>query len=286
MSMSAATLGINMEETVFVKFPGADHAETFMYDRVTNCDLIKMMLLPCCCLIVPWVSKTRQMKYALECTCCSGNWTVLINDALVGRTRMAACCENGCLFEVCPCLTCGGKLKMIAMEDGNHNEQFLLARNLFPCWPAVTACATVCVPLGTLCVSIDGCCKYCNGQQIKTITQPVYKGPWTRTSGVDPEKIGEFVITQRFNPIGLCCAAPTPMKYFFRPTSADGTKLSADAMSGLSMVLQLYRGMPSPCKVFSSGGGLQIPAGVPCADVGLDTEVSWMTVPEVMAMSS
>lgn len=286
MSMSAAALGINMEETVFVKFPGSANADTFMMDRIENCELIKMLMCPCCCLIVPWVSKSKQMKYALECTGCSCNWTVLLNDALVGRTRMPACCENGCMFECCPWLTCGGKFKMIGMNGADNVERFVIAKSLFPCWPCVQTCAITCAPLGAFCTQIDGCCKYCNGQQIKTITQPVYKGPWTRTSGEEPVQIGEFVITQRFHPVSCCVAVPTPMKYFFRPTSAEGTKLVGDDLAGLSMVLQLYRGMPAPCKVFGSGGGLQIPQGIPCTDVGLDTTVSWMTVPEVMAMSS
>jgi len=188
--------------------------------------------------------------------------------------------DNGLLFCLCPVLTCDGNIKVMGMDGGDGQEKFLFTKELFTCWPYVQACAQVCVPLGVCCNSMDGCKNYCSGTEFKTITQPVFKGPWKRGQG-NPEKIGEFVITQRFEPVGMCCAAPVPIKYYYKPLTPDGDNLVEDELAALSLVLQLYKGMPVPCKHFSPAG-FQVPTGVSCMDLGLMVQTKWNSVQDVL----
>eukprot|EP00927_Polykrikos_kofoidii_P031768 TRINITY_DN2723_c0_g1_i1.p1 TRINITY_DN2723_c0_g1~~TRINITY_DN2723_c0_g1_i1.p1 ORF type:complete len:327 (-),score=43.45 TRINITY_DN2723_c0_g1_i1:152-1036(-) len=276
-----ATIGIHVEETVFVDFPDEAGKEHFVKDHLDLGKLLQMMCCPICCLYVPWAGKKNKMEYYRECGLCKCPYAVKLNEKHVGKVHDVRCCDNGCMFCCCPILTCGGHAKIMGMDGQEGLEKFVFAKSLFPCWPLVQACAMVCAPLGFCCVGMDGCCNYCKGSEFKSITQPVYKGPWKRSDGTEPEKIGEFTTTQRFNPVCCCCAVGTPLKYYFRPTNEIGQKLVNDELAALSLVLQLYRGMPVPCAQCSPAG-FQMPYGIPCLDIGLGTRTSWRSVQEVM----
>lgn len=277
-----SSLGIHIEETVYLDIPGSGH-ESFVKDHVSLCKLCKMFMCPSCCLFVPLVSKNNKIEYYRDCGLCRCPYAVTLNGQKVGKVHRVKCCDNGCLFCMCPALTCGGKIKVLGMDGVGGTEKFIFAKSLFPCWPCVQACAVSCAPLGVCCVACDGCCQYCKGTEFKRITQPVYKGPWSRSSGVDPTKIGEFVITQRFNPICCCAAAPVPLRYYFKPTTQEGEQLAKEDLVTLALVLQIYRGMPAPCSLFQKAAAdFQMPTGVCCLDVGLDTQTQWSTVQEVM----
>merc|ERR1712137_1306975 len=92
------------------------------------------------------------------------------------------------------------------MIDPNNNQTIFFAKSLFPCWPCVQGFAQLCTPLGVFCVLCQGCCHYCKGTEIRTITQPVYKGNWSRTSGGEPQKSWRFrdVATVQSNWLLLC----------------------------------------------------------------------------------
>merc|ERR1719291_1167588 len=107
----------------------------------------------------------------------------------------------------------------MGMDGADGNEKFLFTKELFPCWPCIESLARGCVPLAGLWMGVSGCCHYCAGQEFFKIYQPVYNGGWTRSGGGDPEKIGEFVMSYRFNPCCCCCAIPTPMKFYFMPSN-------------------------------------------------------------------
>jgi len=278
-----ATIGMSTEETFFMRPPGAGVEDTYFLDRQDLTELVKMFCCPCCCVFVPWVSAKNKMKYSLDVKCCCDcTYKTELNGRFVGRTRGAGCCDNGWTFCLCPCLTCSGKVKLVGVEGHDGAEHFVFAKSIFPCWPLVQCLAQACGCTGLLCASMIGCYHYITGEQIKTITQPVYKGPWSRTGGTEPQKVGEFVTSQRFHPVTWCCAVPRPMQYYFKPTTADGTKIAETNLAALSMMLQIYRGMPAPCKMCSSCAEFQKPYGVSCLDVGLDTETSWQTVQQVL----
>jgi len=276
-----ATIGIHVEETVFVDFPSAEGKEHFVKDHVTIGRLCKMMCCPCCCLFVPWAGKNNKMEYIRECGLCKCPYAVMLNDVQVGKVHDVGCCDNGCMFCCCPILTCGGFIKVMGMDGKDGTEKFTFAKALFPCWPLVHTMAMFCAPIGCAAVGINGCCQYCSGSEFQSITQPVYKGPWSRSDGTDPEQIGEFTSTYRFSPQNCCCATGAPLKFYFKPTSELGQKLVDEDLAALSLVLQLYRGLPVPCKCCSPAG-FQQPSGVSCLDIGLGTRVTWRTVQDVM----
>lgn len=277
-------LGITTEETVWVTFPGGTQKEEFVKDHLTISKTCQMLFCPCCCVYVPFISKSRKMEYSRECGCCSCPYKVTLDETMAGRVKDVGCCDNGFLFWCCPMLTCGGYIKTLGMAGADDHEKFIFAKKLFPCWPCVGTFAAICIPMGVCCTQMDGCYHYCGGTEFKSITQPVFKGPWSRQMGNDPEKIGQFVITQRFNPCCCCCATPTPLRFHFEPDTAEGYKMAAEDRVALSLILQLYRGMPVPLKCFG-GPGFQMPMGTSCTDVGLMTNTHWSTVQEVMDRS-
>jgi hypothetical protein len=245
--------------------------------------MLQMLLLPCCCVYVPFASKTRKIEYARDCGLCSCPYRVELDGVKVGKVRDVGCCDNGCMFVCCPWLTCGGHVKIMGMDGTDGQEKFVFAKELFPCWPLVSACALGCAPLGMCVAGMDGCLQYCNGREFKSITQPVFKGPWNRSDG-EPHKVGQFVITQRYTPACCCLASPTPLQYYFEATSPEGQNLAKEDRVALSLALQLYRGMPVPFKCCSSAG-FQMPYGICCTDVGLMTTTTWSSVQEVLARS-
>jgi len=279
----AATLGINLEENCFITIPGGTQ-ETFVKDHLSIGKICQMMCCPICCAYVPLASKNRKIEYFRQCGCCKCSWAMNHDGQLAGKVKDVGCCDNGCLFGCCPCLTCGGKIKLMGMENGKGEEKFVFAEELFPCWPIAKACGMWCAPLAMCCLGCQGCCKYCSGTEFKSITQPVFKGGWKRSDGQDPEKIGEFVLTQRFEPVACCFAVPKPLRYYFKPASLEAEKLTTEEMASLAMVLQLYRGMPTPCKCCSPAG-FRIPWGLQCTDMGLMTHTSWSTVQDVLKAS-
>jgi len=278
-----STLGINIEETVVMDLPGSSN-EHFARDHKSVPQLVKEMLCPCCCISVPLVGAKNKIEYYRQCGVCSCPYAVKLNGEQVGRVKDVGCCDNGCMFCCCPCLTCSGKTKVMGMANKSGDEVFVFTKELFPCWPCLQSFAMGCAPLGMVCVGIDGCCHYCNGTEFKSITQPVYKGPWTR-GNPEPEKVGEMVITQRFRPVTPLLAIPTPLKYYFKPTSEAGAKLAVDELVTLSLAMQLYRGMPAPC-ANCSPAGFQMPTGVWCLDLGMQTKIMWSTLQQVMQHST
>lgn len=117
-----------------------------------------------------------------------------------------------------------------------------------------------------------------------TITQPVYAGPWDRSSGAEPEVVGSMNSAYRFVPMGLCCAFPKPLKVWFEPTSDKGRQVGADNIALLSVIMAIYRGLENPCKC--CGKDFQQPTGVCCLDLGLATQVTWRPLSEVMKDSA
>ena len=204
-----------------------------------------------------------------------------LNGQKVGKVHDVGCCDNGCRMCCCPCLVCSGKIKLMGMDGADGTEKFAFARTLFPCWPCIVTMGYACAPLGICCIGMSGCKNYCAGTEFRKITQPVYKGPWSAMSGQEPEKMGDFVMTQRFQPVSCCCAIPIPLKYYYVPTSEYGKSLGQQDLANLSLVLQLYRGLPVPCKQCSPTG-FAVPTGVWCLDCGLDTTVTWNSVQDIL----
>jgi hypothetical protein len=285
MAQSKATIGIHCEETIFIEFPGAGKREEFVKDHIDMGKLCQMMCCPACCLFIPWAGATTKMEYYRDPGCGKCPYAVSMNGTKVGKVHDVGCWDNGCMFVCCPILTCGGYVKLMGMDGHDGTEKFTFAKGLFPCWPCVQACAQFCGPIGMGCMAMSACCHYCSGSEFQRITQPVYKGPWKRTDGTDPEQIGNFIITNRFAPVNCCCAAPTPLKFYFKPTTPYGQQLISEDLTVLSLVLAIYRGLPAPCKCFSSAD-FQMPTGVSCLDLGLGTTVKWFTVTEVMRDSA
>jgi len=271
-----------VEEAVFVDFQDGKGREDFVRDHLEMSKICKMMCCPCCCLFVPWAGKTNKMEYRRECNGCSCPYAVTHNDKMAGRSHDVGCCDNGCLFCMCPWLTCSGHVKLMGMDNAQGEEKFTFLKELFACWPCVQAFAMGCAPLGVCCLAMNGCKHYCGGDEFLTITQPVYAGPWSRTDGKDPEEIGQMVMAYRFQPVTCCCAQPTPLKFYYKPTAPKGKELAPGDLTLLSLVLAIYRGLPVPCKLCSCNS-FQSPTGVWCLDCGMNTTYTWKTVQQVMA---
>jgi len=282
MDMNTARLGLNVEETMYIKDKnGID--EVFILDQLEIGKLFSDICCPVCCTHIPFTSEKRKMEYEKLCGCCGCKWGVNIDGNRVGAMTDVGCCENGCVFCCCPCLTCDGYIKVMGMQDANKAEKFVFLSKLSPCWPLVMGLGFLFSGFGALFASCEGCYNYTNGKSIKTITQPVYKGPWSRpkNGSEPPVKIGTFYLTQRWNPCCLCCAVPTPMRFYYKATTEEGANLATEEQSLLSMVLSLYRGLPTPCKICSAAG-FRTPTGIPCLDIGLETEVSWSEPRDVL----
>mmetsp|Transcript_63852 Transcript_63852/g.140604 ORF Transcript_63852/g.140604 Transcript_63852/m.140604 type:complete len:320 (-) Transcript_63852:361-1320(-) len=281
MDMNAARLGLNVEETLYLKDKNGIN-ENFILDQLPTDKLVQDVCCPVCCTHIPYVSEKHKLEYQKICGCCKCKWGVKVDDRDVGAMTDVGCCENGCLFCCCPCLTCDGHIKVMGMKDANKVEKFVFLSKLFPCWPLALACGFFFSGWGALYAGCEGCYNYTNGTSIKTITQPVYKGPWSRRSATaPPEQIGTFYITQRWNPCCLCMAIPTPLRYYYKPTTAEGAIVLTEEQSLLSLVLGLYRGLPGPCKVFSTAD-FRTPTGIPCLDIGLETQTSWSSPKDVL----
>lgn len=280
MDMNVARMGLTVEEHIHFKQPDGTN-EVFLLDKLEMSKLIMDMCCPVCCTHIPFTSDKRTMEYTKLCGLCSCRWAVSIDGVEVGAMKDVGCCENGCMFWCCPCLTCDGYAKVMGMANAGKEEKFVFAKKLMPCWPLAMACGAFVGALCIPCVSMQGCYNYINDTPIMTVSQPVYQGPWNRASNSEPPKaIGKFYSAFRWIPIGLCCACPLPMKYYYKATTPEGYNLGNDQPL-LAMVLSLYRGLPTPCKICSPAG-FQIPTGMPCFDIGLETETTWSNVRETM----
>jgi len=284
MNMDTARLGINVEETIYIKDRNGIN-EVFMLDQLDMTKLCQMICCPVCCTFVPLTSENRKMEYQKICGLCSCKWAVNIDERMVGGMKDVGCCENGCMFCCCPCFVCDGYAKVMGMVNANQEEKFVFTSKLFPCWPLVGALGLVFAGFGLLGVSMQGCYNYVNGTSVKTITQPVYAGPWKRGTNPEPPKqIGTFHLVQRFTPCGLCCACPTPMRAYYKATTPEGANITVEDHNILTLVLALYRGLPVPCKCLSPAG-FRSPTGIPCLDIGLQVEEKWSSPKQVLMES-
>lgn len=282
-----ATTGIQLTETMFLHAHNGQGRHTYFPDHVSVCDTLWMICCPSCCLKVPMINKKgNKITFSKGCGICSCPLQVKFHDELVGKIERPGCCDNGCCFCCCPWLNCSGHVKMMGVKhkdgQGNLKEKFVFTKELYACWPCIGACATFGVPCGMCYNSCDGCYQYTKGTECRTITQPVYDGPWSRGEG-NPTKIGEIITTERFYPVGLCCAAPVKMAYGFQPKIKKGHELSAEELSTMSLVLAMYRGMPHPWRC-CGGMPVQQPLGISCLDLGLGVKTEWKSVQEAMAM--
>lgn len=280
-----ASIGMNVEETLYINLPeGLQH---FVMDHIDIGDMCKMICCPLCFATVPWISQSRKMRYTRSCECCCNcPYRVFLDTKLAGKSHKVKCSDNGLCFCLCPIFTCNGHAKLVGFDDKNGDEKFVFAKDLYPCWPVAESIAVFCAPLGLCCNSMRGCCSYCGGNEFLSITQPVYKGPWNRSSGSEPEKIGNFVMSYRYKPIGCCCALPSPLKFYYKGTTLAGKQLDEEDMALMSLILAIYRGLPTPCPCAGGGAGFQKPTGVSCLDMGLNAEYKWQSVGEIMAESS
>lgn len=110
--------------------------------------------------------------------------------------------------------------------------------------------------------------------------------------------MGHMYQSYRFMPISCCCAAPSPLKFYYRPisegtgkeqgkeylSSEEAMKASLDALPLLTLTLAIYRGLPVPCRLCSPVD-FQAPSGVACLDLGLGTHTEWMSVQSLMSQS-
>lgn len=285
MDMNTARMGLTVEESVYIK--GKDGInEVFVKDQLDMSKLAQDLCFPACCTHIPFISEKRKMEYEKLCGPCSCRWAVNIDDKQVGAMKDVGCCDNGCLFCCCPCFVYDGYAKVMGMENANKDEKFVILSKLFPCWPLAMGLGCMFSGFGALFMAGEGCYKYVNGESIKTIAQPVYQGPWSRGKNAEPPKqIGTFYGSQRFTPICCCLACPTPMRFYYKATTPEGANLEMEEQTILGMVLQLYRGMPTPCKMCSPAG-FRTPTGICCLDMGLETSVSWSSPKEALQNSS
>lgn len=289
-TMQKATVGFMVESSAFIDFKDGKGQERFVVDHVGVKKACQMICCPLCYTYAEWQGKNTSLKYHKGCGCCDCPFSVSTQktdgaEELVGRTKKVGCCDNGCGFACCPCFQCSGHVKIMAMEDAQGAERFVLLKKLFACWPCVQAVAMGCAPLGIACKLCSGCRHYCSGDPFLTLTQPVYKGPWERSGDKEPEQMGEFVQSYRFTPVCCCLAVPSPMKFIYRPV--EGGNLSPDDAVDttlLAFVLNMYQGLPVPLPtmVLNNCCSFQKPAGVSCLDLGLNTEQTWQTLQEVM----
>jgi hypothetical protein len=281
MDMNVERLGVTVEQTIHLKAPDGSN-EVFLMDELAMEKLVQNVCCPVCCTYIPFTSDKRKMEYKKLCGCCSCRWAVSIDDVPAGQMADVGCCDNGCLFCMCPCLTCDGYVKLMGLENANKEEKFVFLSKLMPCWPLAMGLGALVGGITLPCLLMQGCYQYVNGQSIKTISMPVYQGPWSRgkSSGQPPLELGKFYIAQRFIPIGICCAAPIPMRVHYKATNTEGYDLGGDSPL-MGMVLSLIRGMPTPCKCCSPAG-FRVATGWPCFDIGLETETTWSSTKEAM----
>lgn len=279
--------GIELEETVYL-FDGAGR-ETFVLDHMPLKEVCKMTCCPLCCAHVNYKSHKRKVEYHKECGfcsalgCCSSTFDISMDGVFVGKVHGSGMLENGVMPCLCPCFLCSGKAKILSIL-GKEGEKFTVQRSMHPCWVVRKFCAVSCFPLCYFCHMIDGCCKYRTGHEIRTVKQPIWRGSWKRGEPAS-DLAGYLVITHRFHPVCLCCARPETMRYFFLPEDGHAGLVDDDLVA-IGALLELYRGLPVPCRGLGFGQGtFQIPHGLPCTDHGLDTEVKWESVPDILAES-
>lgn len=254
----------------------------FIEDSMPLANVVREICCPCVFGFSWWASAYQKMQYERIYTPpCSCKWHVFIDDSrgrkLVGKVKKSSCWEDGIFFCLCPCLACSGRIKITGIEDEAGVEMITLQKELFCCWPCVQGCATLCAPFGILAQSMSACCKYANGVDTLTITQPVFKGPWKR--GETEEELGRLIQINRWKPMSCCCAQSTPMRLYFQP--ARGMTFTDEYFVLVGLLLHLYRGIPVPCRMCGCGGaGFQTPFGLSCLDMGLMTTTDWYSVQE------
>lgn len=271
-------MNITFTESLNINFDsGKEH---FTYGHVPVMDTLAMVLFPCCCATVPYTSGHHNITYKMEqlWASCGCTWASYLDGQRVGVLQPQGCCSNGALFCCCPCLTCDGKIKLMGLADGTGQERLLLARQLFPCWSYINPLLDTIGLLSVVVRPIQGCYMYTQDREVQTISQPVFKGPWTRADPTEPVQVGKLTLSYRYQPVSLCCAAPILIKTSFQ--AAEGTRLSKDELTALSLLLQLYGNLPTPCKFLgcTSSSLLRIPTGIWCFDLGMMAEYKWESV--------
>lgn len=282
-----AAMSMTTEDSITIAFPG-EPPEQLLWDHTDIKSFVFMHFLPCCCASHPLVGRSNKLaffrQFNMQTKSCP--YQVTLNGQLVGKIDGIGPCANGLAYCLCGDFLCSGHVKEMALFDSQGQERFIFAKELFCCWRPCLVCSQKLRPIAECYMNINGCINYLYGTEIQTVTQPIFKGPWSRhTSTSPPLKIGEFVITSRFKPVSLCCATPSMMKVYFRPTSSEGQDLSKEDVALLTMVMQFYRGMPHPWK----GVGVapwHKPLGVACLDYGLGSKYDWKSVTAIMKESS
>lgn len=268
-------VGITMEQEVWCKHKGDVHFFVAAHKPVTT--ICKELCCPCCCAQSEWVAASAKMKYNLvpNCCDCSCKWVVSVDDEVVGKIVDMGPCDNGCWFCMCPCLTCDGAIKIAKIVDSKNNERITIQKELFCCWPCSQCCSQFCLPFAMFSRSCYACCMYCSDKEMLFITQPVYPA-WERGDAFVPE-LGRLVQLMRWEPCCCCMALPTPTKYFFKIN--EQMSIDDQQLVRIGMILQLYRGLPHPCKACGCGGAkFQQPTGLSCLDTGLNTTTEWYSV--------
>jgi len=274
MQETMMPVGITLEQEVWCQ-KGRD-IDYYVNDHKPLSMLCKEMMCPCCCAHSVWASAKNKLRYQLEYKFpASCHWAVFVDGTQIGKVQDLGPCDNGTLFCLCPCLACDGSIKIARIVDERGVEKVTLQKELFCCWPFIQAFGALCAPFAAQVRSMYACCKYCGETEILVITQPVYPS-WNR-GDVPVAEMGRLIQMLRWEPIGCCCASPTPMKYYFMASPAQA--VDDDQLVRLGMILQLYRGLPHPCKLCGCGGAkFQQPTGLPCLDLGLNTTTSWHSV--------
>lgn len=276
-------MDIIFDTTMSIHFTGGK--ETFVYGHPTLSQLAQMLCCPACCAYVPYTSGGHEILYQMEqlWSSCGCTWSSNYNGKKVGELAPPGMCDNGCFFCFCGCLTCDGHIKVMGLNDGGGAERLILARQLFPCWSCILPCCSALGLFSGLCRPVQGCCMYCKGREVQTISAPVFKGPWSRTtSETDPIRVGYVNVSYRYYPTSFCTATPSLLKTTF--SAAEGTRLSEEEMIAITLIMQLFGNLETPCKLCcSTSNMIQMPTGISCLDIGMMAKYEWTSVTDAMS---
>ena len=110
---------------------------------------------PCGSAEVRYASPTSQqdLLYTNSCLVCCSGWEASVGSRAIGGMKHPDCCENGCAYGCCPCLTCSGSATLLNFRSAAGYSRYSIRRRMYCCWGPLEACANVSA-LALLCFPI------------------------------------------------------------------------------------------------------------------------------------
>jgi len=245
----------------------------------------------------------HDLVYKNSCLICCSGWQAWLGNRIVGEMKHPDCCENGCAYTCCRCLTCSGSATLLNFRNGQGATLYSIRRKMYCCWGPLEAvanvagCALLCFPIcwPVICCGGAQCpcdsCAYMNGDNAVVLDEAIFPAVGKGDEPVGTVRMTEVIRCAKIGPFRLCFPVRTTTNFAveLRPEVASpplgvahaSPQQRQDETLLLTLLPLMWRGLDTATLIAPSY--LRKPSGDGCCNSGRVVQEQRMTFQQALS---